>query len=193
MAAMMGGWRDCLPDLVIGHELFAAVGPDKVTFRWVIRVSGEQGSSIAVHQGRVGHDVTPLRGLYLPSVGTRITHSASLDPTQRPPHLSHRHTSQLSGHSQHTRQSTARCGGRGCPAACGGRNYADATGGPHCAQDLTCKRRTHTTAAGRRRTPSHTAGAIALSGDVWRVRRPRVRLCCIYRQAYRYRDVHVAI
>ncbi|GLC40905.1 hypothetical protein PLESTM_001124600 [Pleodorina starrii] len=37
MAAMMGGWRDCLPDLAIGHELFVAVGADKVTFRWVIR------------------------------------------------------------------------------------------------------------------------------------------------------------
>ncbi|EFJ44378.1 hypothetical protein VOLCADRAFT_106422 [Volvox carteri f. nagariensis] len=37
MEAMMGGWRDCLPDLAIGHELFAALGFDKVTFRWVIR------------------------------------------------------------------------------------------------------------------------------------------------------------
>ncbi|PNH09099.1 hypothetical protein TSOC_004310, partial [Tetrabaena socialis] len=37
MAAMMGGWRDCLPDLAIGHELFVAVGSSQVTFRWVIR------------------------------------------------------------------------------------------------------------------------------------------------------------
>ncbi|GIL50176.1 hypothetical protein Vafri_6305 [Volvox africanus] len=37
MAAMMGGWRDCIPDMAIGHELFVAVGNDKVTFRWVIR------------------------------------------------------------------------------------------------------------------------------------------------------------
>lgn len=38
MSAMMGGWRDCVPDLAIGHELFVAVGGDRVTFRWVIRV-----------------------------------------------------------------------------------------------------------------------------------------------------------
>eukprot|EP00198_Chlamydomonas_reinhardtii_P008486 XP_001697823.1 predicted protein [Chlamydomonas reinhardtii] len=37
MSAMMGGWRDCVPDLAIGHELFVAVGGDRVTFRWVIR------------------------------------------------------------------------------------------------------------------------------------------------------------
>ncbi|KXZ52569.1 hypothetical protein GPECTOR_9g613 [Gonium pectorale] len=45
MRSMMGGWRDCLPDLAIGHELFVAVGADKVTFRWVIRGShSTQGS-----------------------------------------------------------------------------------------------------------------------------------------------------
>lgn len=38
MVAMMSGWRLALPDLAIGHELFAAVGTDRVTFRWVIRV-----------------------------------------------------------------------------------------------------------------------------------------------------------
>ncbi|KAG2451833.1 hypothetical protein HYH02_003609 [Chlamydomonas schloesseri] len=37
MSAMMGGWRDCVPDLAIGHELFVAVGSERVTFRWVIR------------------------------------------------------------------------------------------------------------------------------------------------------------
>ncbi|KAG2441723.1 hypothetical protein HXX76_003338 [Chlamydomonas incerta] len=37
MSAMMGGWRDCVPDLAIGHELFVGVGGDRVTFRWVIR------------------------------------------------------------------------------------------------------------------------------------------------------------
>lgn len=43
MVAMMSGWRLALPDLAIGHELFAAMGTDRVTFRWVIRV--RQGGS----------------------------------------------------------------------------------------------------------------------------------------------------
>lgn len=38
MRAMMSGWRDALPDLVISHDFLLAAGSDRVTFRWVVQV-----------------------------------------------------------------------------------------------------------------------------------------------------------
>lgn len=37
MRAMMSGWRDAVPNLVIGHELVGVVGADRVVFRWIIQ------------------------------------------------------------------------------------------------------------------------------------------------------------
>jgi hypothetical protein len=167
MAAMMGGWRDCLPDLAIGHELFQAVGPDKVTFRWVIRVRRAGGALRYTVYGRCGSAVPGARiiltrrpsnlpGRY-PSPRPPVSAPpppARLRPTRSPP----------PGHALRPGQQAARGASRWRAAAGQGRHDADPAQRPHRAKGIPRQRRRHPAAAGGSCPPGPTPGLAGGTG-----------------------------